>query len=145
MIKLLCTGKVKEKPLQDLIKQFEKRLSKYTKLQIIELSNGKNLEQEASMFLKYIKVKDFVILMDIEGVQFSSTELSSYIEDAQMKHSNIVFIIGSSNGVHVSIKERSNFKISFSKLTYPNQLFRLLLLEQLYRAFKIINNETYHK
>ena len=112
MIKIICVGKIKEKFFAQSIKEYEKRLSKYTKLEI----NGKEMD---------------------------SVMLSEFID--KNLSNNVVFVIGSSNGISSDVKQRSNFSLSFSKLTFPHQLFRILLLEQIYRSFKIINNESYHK
>ena len=151
MIKIICIGKIKEKYLQLAIKDYETRLSKYTKLQIIELENNDNnnhdivLKKEAELISKYISNKDYIITLEIEGNNISSVELAKKIDHTFNTHSNITFIIGGSYGLDQSIKEKSNYALSFSKMTFPHQLFRLMLLEQLYRSFKINNNETYHK
>ena len=124
------------------------RLSKYTKLQIIEVedeSNEKALKIEAERINKYIKENEYIITLEIEGNQPSSEELANKLEKTLIQNSNITFIIGGSYGLDEAIKEKSNYKLSFSSLTFPHQLFRVLLLEQLYRSFKIINNESYHK
>lgn len=148
MIKIICVGKIKEKFYRDAIEEYLKRLSKYTKIQIIEIpdeSNGKILEKEANNIIKYIDQKDYIITLEIEGNQIDSVELSNKINNILMINSNITFIIGGSYGLDDSIKKISNYKLSFSKLTFPHQLFRVILLEQIYRAFKISNNESYHK
>jgi len=151
MIKIICIGKIKEKFYRDAIDEYKKRLSKYTKLEIIELQDICNdntsiiLEKEKELFLKAIKEKDFIITLEIEGSMLSSDQLSKKIDETLITNSNIVFIIGGSYGIHNDIKQRSNYKLSFSKLTFPHQLFRVVLLEQIYRSFKIINNESYHK
>lgn len=150
MIKIICIGKIKEKYLMDAIKDYSTRLSKYTKLNIIELDNEiknnlSDLVKERDSIQKHIGVNDYVITLEINGVQLSSVELAKKIEETLIINSNITFIIGGSDGLHEDIKKRSNFQLSFSKLTFPHQLFRVILLEQLYRSFKIINNETYHK
>lgn len=151
MIKILCLGKVKEVFYRDAIKEYQKRLSKYTKLEIVELpdqiGDTKNiiLEKERDLLLKNIKEKDYIITLQIEGIELSSEELSKNLENIYMNNSNIIFIIGGSYGLHDDIKKISNYKLSFSKLTFPHQLFRIILLEQIYRTFKIQNNETYHK
>lgn len=147
MIKIICVGNIKEKYLKDAIKEYEKRISKYTKLEIIEVKSvetddiNKNLKEEANNILKSIKDKDNIIVLDIDGSSIDSIELSKKIDNL----SNITFIIGGSNGLDESIKNIAKDTLSFSKLTFPHQLFRLLLLEQIYRSYKIINNETYHK
>ena len=102
-------------------------------------------KKEKELILKHIEKKDYVITMEIEGKQLSSTELSKKIEEIEQINSNITFIIGGSYGLDDEIKNISNFKLSFSKLTFPHQLFRVILLEQIYRAYKIKNNESYHK
>lgn len=151
MIKIICVGKIKEKFFVDAIKEYEKRLSKYTKLQIIEVPDEFNqsidicIKKEADSISKNIDDKDFVITLEIEGNMLTSTELSKKIDTIFNNNSNIDFIIGGSYGLHESIKKRSDYSLSFSKLTYPHQLFRVILLEQIYRSFKIINNESYHK
>ena len=151
MIKIICVGKIKEKYLNSAIDEYLKRLSKYTKLEIIEVKDydldNKDivLKKEAIDINKYINDKDFVITMDINGDMISSIELANKIDSIYNHYSNITFIIGGSYGLDDSIKNKSNYALSFSKLTFPHQLFRVILLEQIYRSFKINNNETYHK
>lgn len=151
MIKILCVGKIKEKYFSDAIAEYQKRISKYTKLEIIEVEDvfEQNVsdikKKEAELLNKYIFSKDYVITLEIEGKLLDSIELSKKIADTLIINSNIVFIIGGSYGLDDSIKKRSNYALSFSKLTFPHQLFRILLLEQIYRSYKIINNESYHK
>ena len=151
MIKIICVGKIKEKFFRESIEEYQKRISKYTKLEIIELQDINNnniniiLEKEKELILNKISEKDYVITLEIEGQELSSIELSNKIDNILLTHSNITFIIGGSYGLHEEIKSRSNFKLSFSKLTFPHQLFRIMLLEQIYRSYKILNNETYHK
>ena len=151
MIKIICVGKVKEKYLRDAIEEYKKRLSKYTKLEIIEVNDIDNsnidivLLKEKELIEKHIGVKDFVITLEIEGNMLNSVELAKKIDSIFSTNSTITFIIGGSLGLHQDIKNRSNYKLSFSKLTFPHQLFRVNLLEQIYRVFKINNNESYHK
>lgn len=151
MIKIICVGKIKEKFYRDAIDEYIKRLSKYTKLDIIEVDDisGKtpeiSLEKEKDLILKHINPKDYVITLEIEGQSYNSLELAQKIDQVLSINSNITFIIGGSYGLHSDIKNLSNFKLSFSKLTFPHQLFRVIVLEQLYRSFKILNNESYHK
>lgn len=151
MIKILCVGKIKEKFFKDAISEYSKRLSKYTNLQIIEVDdiNSDNintiLDKEKDLIIKHISSKDYVITLEIEGKQLNSLEFSKKIEELQVYNSSIFFIIGGSYGLHQQIKDRADYKFSFSKLTFPHQLFRIILLEQIYRAYKIINNESYHK
>lgn len=151
MIKLITVGKLKEKYLKDASLEYIKRLSKYTKFELIEIEETniyddvKNKEIEASKIIKHISSKDYVVTLEIEGNIISSEELAKKIEELESKHSNIVFIIGSSTGLDDEIKRRSNYKLSFSKMTFPHQLFRVILLEQIYRAYTINNNIKYHK
>lgn len=151
MIKIITVGKLKEKYLIDAVEEYKKRLSKYTKIEIIEVKDessyeeDKNKEKEAENIIKYIGDKDFIITLEIDGKEVSSVEFASKIENIFNINSNITFIIGGSYGLSNRIKELSNYKLSFSKMTFPHQLFRVILLEQIYRAFKINNNESYHK
>ena len=151
MIKIICVGKIKEKYLKDAIEEYKKRLSKYTKLEIIEVNDIDNsnidiiLSKEKELIEKHVDSKDFVITLEIEGNMLGSIELAKKIDNIFNTNSTITFIIGGSLGLHQDIKNRSNYKLSFSKLTFPHQLFRVNLLEQIYRAFKINNNEAYHK
>ena len=147
MIKIICVGKIKEKFFIDAINEYEKRISKYTKLQIIELNDEANnsLVKEKENILKVLNLKDYIITLEIEGNSLDSKQLSDKINKTLSINPNITFIIGGSLGLHEDIKALSNYKLSFSKLTFPHQLFRVILLEQIYRSFKIINNETYHK
>ena len=148
MIKIICVGKIKEQFFKDAINEYLKRLSKYTKLEIIELNdenNGEILKKEAESILKHINDKDYVFTLEIDGKELNSVELAQKIDETLIINSNLVFIIGGSFGLDNSVKLRSNYKLSFSKMTFPHQLFRVILLEQIYRSFKIINNETYHK
>lgn len=144
MIKIICVGKIKEKYLNEMINDYTKRISKYHKLQIIEVNDGK-IEDETSLILKQIKKRDYVISLAIEGKKVSSEEMSSMLEEKLMNYSSISLVIGASNGLSKEIKEKSNMLLSFSSLTFPHGLFRAILLEQIYRSFKIMNNETYHK
>ena len=151
MIKIICVGKIKEKYLVDAIEEYKKRISRYTKLEIIELKDhsiddiNKVLELEKEQIERYIDSKDYVITMEIEGEQVSSEKFAEKIDNVLSINSNITFIIGGSYGLDNSIKNRANYHLSFSKMTFPHQLFRVLLLEQIYRAYKINNNESYHK
>lgn len=144
MIKIICLGKLKEKYLEDLVNDYYKRINKYHKLEIIELKD-ENIEVEAKNILKYINNTDYVITLEIDGKMVDSLELAKLIDNTFLNYGVITFVIGSSYGLHESIKKRSNLALSFSKLTYPHGLFRGILLEQIYRAFKINNNESYHK
>ena len=145
MIKIICLGKIKEKYLNDLIDDYKKRISKYDKLEIIELKDTNNLYDEMIDIEKHISNQDYVIAMDIEGNQLSSVELSEKINNTFNHYGTITFIIGSSYGIHEDLKKKANYRLSFSTMTFPHGLFRGILLEQIYRTFKINNNETYHK
>ena len=151
MIKIICLGKVKEKYLQDGIDEYIKRISKYTQVKIIELEDEGikddkvALKKEKEKILKYLNTKDYIIVLDISGKEMTSLEFADKIDKTLIINSDITFIIGGSYGIHEDIKKLSNFSLSFSKMTFPHQLFRVLLLEQIYRCFKINNNESYHK
>ena len=145
MIKIICLGKLKEKYLVDFVNDYLKRISRYHKIEIIELKDEETLEQEEKQIVKYIQEKDYVITLEIEGKEISSEEFSSLIESTFITNSTITFVIGSSLGLSKAIKERSNYALSFSKMTFPHGVFRGILLEQIYRAFKIMNHESYHK
>lgn len=151
MIKIICVGKIKEKFYRDAITEYQKRLSKYTKLEIIECRDYSDLpiidilNKEKQEIEKHLNDKDYIITLEIDGKELSSVELAQKLDTIFLSSSNITFIIGGSYGLAPEIKEKSNFKLSFSKMTFPHQLFRILLLEQIYRAYKINNNESYHK
>ena len=157
-VKILCVGKIKEKFFKDAISEYSKRLSKYCSLEIIEVADEKTSEnasdveialvkdKEGERILKAIKDKDFVIALAILGKQMDSVAFSKYIENLTISgHSSIVFVIGGSLGLSDSVLSRSDYKISFSEMTFPHQLMRVILLEQIYRGMRIINNEPYHK
>lgn len=144
MIKIICVGKLKENYLKDGVNDYLKRINKYHKIEIIEV-NDSDINTEAIEIAKHIDNKAYLIAMSIDGEELSSVELANKIDKLFISNSNITFIIGGSNGIKENLKDRCNYKLSFSKLTYPHGLFRLVLLEQIYRSFKIINNETYHK
>ena len=150
MITIISVGKLKEKYLIDGINEYLKRLSKYTKVELIEVEDvsfdrEKTLKEEARNIQKRLNLKSYIITLEIDGRELTSLELSDLINKTSINNSDITFIIGGSYGLDDSIKQLSNYKLSFSKLTFPHQLFRLMLLEQIYRSYKIINNETYHK
>lgn len=148
MIKIICVGKIKEKFYRDAIEEYQKRLSKYTKLQIIEVNDEIEeiaLKKEAVSILKHIKDNDYVITLEIEGKGISSLEFAKKLDKTLMINPNITFVIGGSYGLSEDVKKRSNYKLSFSQLTFPHQLFRVMLLEQIYRCYKINNKESYHK
>lgn len=156
-IKVICLGKIKEQSLKSLIDEYKKRISKYSNIEIIELADesipdscslkeSENIKTvECEKISKYIKPSDFIISLDLEGKELSSEELSEKIQNITLNGSStIVFVIGGSLGLTREFVHRSNFVLSFSKLTFPHQLIRLFLLEQIFRSFKIINNEKYH-
>lgn len=144
MINIICVGKIKEKYLTDLIEDYYKRLNKYHKTIITELRDS-NIKDEGDLILKNIKPGSFVVTMEIEGENLSSVEFSEKIDKWLINNSNIVFVIGGSDGIDQRVKDLSNYKLSFGKNTFPHGLFRGILIEQIYRSFKILNNETYHK
>lgn len=151
MIKIITVGLIKEKYLKDAIAEYQKRLRKYREVEILEVKDEgilppvQAMEKEAEKIKKYISEKDYIITLEIEGKQLTSEQFSKKLEDIMISNSNITFIIGGSYGIDKSIKEISKYHLSFSKMTFPHQLFRVLLLEQIYRAYKIMNNESYHK
>ena len=143
---ILYRSKVGEQTYEFVSLQAKKTYSKVAPYTYKEISKKiKELEKEKKLIEKYIDSKDFVITLEIEGNMLNSVELAKKINNTFNTHSTITFIIGGSYGLHEAIKERSNYKLSFSKLTFPHQLFRVNLLEQIYRSFKINNNEAYHK
>jgi 23S rRNA (pseudouridine1915-N3)-methyltransferase len=145
MIKIICVGKIKEKYLKELIADYQTRINKYHKLEIIEVKDEENLEKEKNNILKVMDAKDYIITLEIEGKSYSSEEFSQHLDNLFLKTNNITFIIGSSLGIPNEIKKLKKESITFSKFTFPHGLFRGILLEQIYRAFKILNHETYHK
>lgn len=157
-INVICVGKLKEKYLQDAIQEYSKRLSKYCSLNIIELPDEKlpnNLndsianivkEKESNNILSHIDKNSYVVTLDLRGKQYTSPEFSEKINHISLNHSsNITFVIGGTLGLSESVINASNELICFSKMTFPHQLIRVFLLEQIFRAFKISNNETYHR
>lgn len=154
-IKIIALGKIKDKFLKDGINELKKRLTPYTTFEIVEIQpieikdtnlTTKILDQEGEKILSLIKPTDYVITMEIKGKQLTSEEFAQKIKDVTNEGlSEIVFVIGSSCGLSQNVSARANFKLSLSKMTFLHQYARLLLTEQIYRAFKILNNETYHK
>lgn len=157
-INIITVGRLKEKYLKLGIDEFKKRLSKYCKLEIIELDDEKapeNLsdkememikDKEGKKILGKVKVNSYVIALAIDGKNLSSEELASTIESLGVRgNSHITFVIGGSLGLSDEVLERADYKLSFSKMTFPHQLMRLILLEQVYRAFRINKGEPYHK
>lgn len=157
-ITILCVGKVKEKFYRDAIGEFEKRLSKYCCLEIVEVADEKTpdkagealeeqiKEKEGSRLLSRIKDDALVCTLEIAGRKYSSAEFANWLEKSAVSgKSNIVFVIGGSLGLHKSVLARSDMALSFSDMTFPHQLMRVILCEQIYRAYRINNGEPYHK
>lgn len=156
-VTLICVGKIKEKFYREAIKEYEKRLSSYIKLTTIEINDEKvkvendseikiSMVKEGNNILSKIKDTQFVITLEILGENLTSEKLAQKIEHLAITgHSDVVFVIGGSYGLSDEVKRRSNYALSFSKMTFPHQLMRVVLLEQVYRAYRIINNQSYHK
>ncbi|MGE5628147.1 MAG: 23S rRNA (pseudouridine(1915)-N(3))-methyltransferase RlmH [Solirubrobacterales bacterium] len=157
-IYIICVGKIKEKYLKDAIAEYSKRLSRYCKLEVIEIPDEKTpdnasekeelqiKEKEGLSILKSIKDNMVVVTLDLKGKMLSSEDFSEYIQRSGLEgSSNIAFVIGGSLGLSKDVLSRGNFSISFSKMTFPHQLMRVILLEQIYRGYRIINGEPYHK
>ncbi|MCB6994417.1 23S rRNA (pseudouridine(1915)-N(3))-methyltransferase RlmH [bacterium 210820-DFI.6.37] len=157
-ITLITVGKIKEKYLKDAISEYSKRLSKYCRLEIIEVADEKTPDQagearensirnkEGERILKHIRDDMYVITLEIAGKMLSSEELSARIGTLGLQgKSSVAFVIGGSIGLGKEVLSRSDYALSFSKMTFPHQLMRVILLEQIYRSFKILKGETYHK
>ena len=145
MIKILCVGKIKEEYLKLLIDDYVKRISKYMNVSIVELKDNPIHTKEIANLIDNINSKDYNIALDLRGEEVTSEKFAILIEKTLVINSNVTFIIGPSDGLTKEILDKCNKVISFSHLTFPHGLFRGILLEQIYRSFKIINNETYHK
>ena len=155
-INIICVGKIKENYLKEAILEYSKRLSKYCKLSFFEIDDeqvpnnlntkiSENIKEiEGNKILAHIK-NSYVISLDLTGKQYSSEEFSAKLENIALLNSNITFIIGGSLGLSKEVLQKSNELICFSKMTFPHQLIRVFLLEQLFRAFKIQNHEIYHR
>lgn len=157
-ITILCVGKIKEKFYRDAIAEYEKRLSRYCKLEVVEVADEKTPDNASELVEKQIKDKEaermekyfsgdaYVIALAIEGKQLDSVELSEKIERLGVSGtSHIIFVIGGSLGLADSTLKRADYLLSFSKMTFPHQLMRVVLLEQVYRSYRIMNHEPYHK
>lgn len=157
-ITIISVGKIKEKYFTSAIIEYSKRLSRYCKLNIIEVPDEKTIEnsseseinivkqKEAERIMKHINDNAYIITLEINGNMLDSLTLSDKINTLGIKgHSHIIFIIGGSLGLHDKISVRSDYHLSFSKMTFPHQLMRVVLMEQIYRSYRIINNEPYHK
>ncbi len=154
MIRLVCVGKLKESATKELVAEYSKRVSAYTKLEIIEVKDESNNQYpenkikqvEGERILKQIKADSFVILLDLKGKPLNSEELALKINEINTYHSSdITFVIGGSLGVSKEVVDRANFVWKLSDLTFPHNLVRVILLEQIYRAYTIQNHEPYHK
>ena len=153
MITIVAVGKLKEKAWKELSDEYVKRISSYSKVEIIEVVDETNRLEEAKVkklegerILKAIKKDSFVVLLDLRGRMLNSVELSMKIDEINTYHSsNITFIIGGSLGVSDEVFARADYKWKLSDLTFPHNLVRILLLEQIYRSYRILNNEPYHK
>ncbi len=157
-IDILCVGKIKEKYWNDAISEYSKRLSKYCKLKVIEVADEKTpdnaspalekqiKDKEGERLLKYIDNKAFVMALAIDGKRYSSTDFADFFEEKTVSgFSKIQFVIGGSLGLSDDVLKAASGKISFSDMTFPHQMMRVILLEQIYRAYRIINGEPYHK
>jgi len=157
-ISVLTVGKIKEKFYTEAINEYSKRLSRYCKLEIVQVPDEKTVEncseieadivkqKEGERLLKHIPENAYVITLEIQGKQLDSVEMAKKINQLGIQgNSHIVFVIGGSLGLHKSVSNRADYKMSFSKMTFPHQLMRVILLEQIYRSFRIINNQPYHK
>ena len=145
MIKIICFGKIKEDYLKELINDYVKRISKYSKLEIIELKDDPNQVNETKSILNVIKRNEYNVYLDIRGKLLDSVQFADMIDKTLIKYPSVTFIIGSSVGLADEVIKLCNDRISFSSMTMPHGLFRGVLLEQIYRACKINNNESYHK
>lgn len=157
-IRILSVGKIKEKYLSDGIREYAKRLSRYCKLSFCQVTDEKTPDKasealnaqikdtEGERLLKYIREQDYVIALAIDGKMLDSVELSQKLEGLGVSgKSSIAFVIGGSLGLSDAVLKRADFKLSFSRMTFPHQLMQMILLEQIYRAYRIINHEPYHK
>lgn len=154
-VKIVAIGKIKEQYLKEAIKEYEKRLTSFCTFSIVELAAEQILDEtmcekykelEADRILQQIKSDSFIITLEIKGKMFSSEEFASKMKDiANTGVNDITFIIGGANGLHQKVSDISNLKLSFSKMTFTHQMIRMILTEQIYRTFKINNNEKYHR
>ena len=152
MLKLICVGKVKDASLKALIDDSQKRIQKYHKLEVIEVKdepirdNEKEvLDIEASRIMSKIDKDDYVILLDLHGESLNSVSFANKIDKLFVSYSKITFVIGGSLGLGEEVRKRANYRLKLSDMTFLHQMTRLIILEQIYRCFKILNHETYHK
>jgi 23S rRNA (pseudouridine1915-N3)-methyltransferase len=156
-VRIVCVGKLKERYFEDACAEFQKRLGRFCTLEIIELPDEKAPEslhpaeedivrdKEGKRILKAIGAKDFVVALAIDGKQMRSEEFAAFLEEKETEARPLTFLIGGSLGLSPEVYARANAKLSFSKMTFPHRIARLLLLEQIYRGFKILAHEAYHK
>ncbi len=145
-IDVLCAGKLKENFYRDAVAEYAKRLSRYVKLNIIEVADGPDMNAERDRMLPKIREDAFLITLEIEGEELKSTALAECIGRLENSgKSHIMFVIGGSDGLHEDILKRADKHLSFSRMTFPHNLMRVILLEQLYRSYRILNGEPYHK
>ncbi len=157
-IRIVCIGKLKERYWSEAVEEYSKRLSRYCELEIVQLKEARLPDkasladeqnvifEEGQSILKNIKEGSQVITLEIKGRELSSEGLSAYLGELQLEgKSDLTFVIGGSLGLSEQVSARADFKLSFSRMTFPHQMMRVILLEQIYRAFKILRNETYHK
>ncbi len=144
MIKVICVGSLKEKYLKELVSDYKNRINKYHKIEIVELKDN-NIIDEGKNILKNIKQNEYVICLSLNEEECNTLKFANFFKKTLIINSNITFVIGGSNGIDKEVIDRSDKLMSFSKLTFPHGLFRGILLEQIYRSFKILNNESYHK
>lgn len=154
MIKVIAVGKIKNKQLGELIDDYQKKINLYHKIEVIEVkdetivsndSSSSILDKEALRVLKYIKDDDYVVLLDLHGQMIDSIEFAQKLEKMFITYSKVIFVIGGSLGLGDKLYTRANYRLKLSPMTFLHSMTRLILLEQIYRAFKINNNETYHK
>lgn len=145
MIRIIALGKLKEKYLIDATSDYLRRINKYHKVEIIELKDDIDILKEEKEILKHLNKNDYNIIMDIQGDLVTSEDIAKITSQKLMEYGNINIIIGSSNGLSEGVKKLGHKSLSFGRITLPHGLFRVILLEQLYRGFKINNNESYHK
>lgn len=157
-VNIVCVGKIKEAYFRDAIAEYQKRLSRYCKISITELIDEKTPDKqskalddkvrqiEGERIINALDSKAFVVLLDISGKMLDSVELSQFIDEhTVMGINDFTFVIGGSLGVSDEVRKRADYRLSFSRMTFPHQLMRVILLEQIYRSFRISNNEPYHK
>lgn len=157
-IRIVCIGKLKERYWSEAVEEYSKRLSRYCELEIVQLKEARLPDrasladeqnvifEEGQSILKNLKEGSHVITLEIKGKELSSEGLAAYLGELQLEgKSDLTFVIGGSLGLSEQVSARADFRLSFSRMTFPHQMMRVILLEQIYRAFKILRNETYHK